>query len=67
MPDPDISPALLFAARDAAVAEWYALDRPQLSDAELAKFQPMMLRVLNAHARCLMERFDLTERPNPAP
>ena len=62
MPDPDLSPALLFAARDAAVAEWYALDRPQLSDAEVAKFQPMMLRVLNAHGRAILQRFELREK-----
>jgi len=62
MPAPDISPALLFAARDAAVAEWLALDRQHLTDAEVAKFQPMMLRVLNAHARCLMVYFELREK-----
>jgi hypothetical protein len=62
MPAPDISPALLFAARDAAVAEWYAIDRPQLSDAEVAKFQPMMLRVLNSHSRAILQRFELREK-----
>jgi hypothetical protein len=59
---PDLNPALLFQARDAAVAKWYALDRPQLSDAEVAKFQPMMLRVLNAQQRQIMIRFTLTDK-----
>jgi len=62
MPDPTPNPALLFAARDAAYAEWYASDRPQLSDAELAKFKPMVLRLLNAHVRHLIQRFEMTER-----
>jgi len=62
MPAPDISPALLFAARDAAVAEWLALDRQHLTDAEVAKFQPMMLRVLNSHGRAILQRFELREK-----
>jgi hypothetical protein len=62
MPAPDLNPALLFQARDAAVAEWLAMDRQRLTDAEVAKFQPMMLRVLNAHQRQIMLRFELREK-----
>jgi len=62
MPAPDISPALLFAARDAAYAETYAMERQRLTDAEWARFEPMALRLLNAHARHLVRRFQMTER-----
>jgi hypothetical protein len=55
-------PALMLAARDAAYAEWYALDRPSLTDAEWAIFEPMAFRLLNAHARHLVRRFQMAER-----
>lgn len=62
MPAPDISPALLFQARDAAYAETYAMERQRLTDAEWARFEPMAFRLLNAHARQIVVRFELREK-----
>jgi hypothetical protein len=67
MPAPDISPALLFAARDEALAEVYANSRPGFSDAEWKRFLPILLLGLNSHTRHLMRYFEMTERSNPDP
>jgi hypothetical protein len=58
----DLNPALLFAARDAAVAEVYANSRPAMSDEEWRRFLPVLLLALNSHARCLMVYFELREK-----
>lgn len=55
-------PSLMLAARDAAYAETYAMERQRLSDDEWARFQPVLLRAMDAQRRQIMIRFELTEK-----
>ena len=55
-------PALMLAARDAAYAETYAMERQRLSDDEWGRFQPVLLRAMDAQRRQIMIRFELMEK-----
>ena len=55
-------PSLMLAARDAAYAETYAMERQRLTDAEWARFQPVLLRAMDAQRRQIMIRFELREK-----
>lgn len=59
---PDLDPALMQSATQAAYAEVYAMERPRLSDADWQKFEPVLHRAFDALRRQIAARFELVAR-----
>lgn len=59
---PDLDPALMQSASQAAYAEVYAMDRKRFSDADWAKFEPVLHRAFDALRRQIAVRFELVAR-----